>query len=304
MENYAGCPFAYLLENILEVRSLEEPERIISITPLQRGILVHAILARIYNVLRERDLLPLERATEEAVARIAREVIDSQISRYPEDQPVGLPAFWEMEKRKIADSVARFLREEMGEEDGFTPRYFERPFGGTSGDERVTVDTGSSEISFHGRIDRIDTGPDDAFRVIDYKTGRLEVRDDELAGGLFLQLPIYLLAAARMLGRPVESGTALYRRIGPPGEKRSAAFSGTAWAARKPELDDILDTITGGIAGGLFFTAPSSGVCRRCSVQPACPSSRSRIFEAKTADRRCRRFLALRDPGSGEVRDG
>ncbi|UCF04532.1 MAG: exodeoxyribonuclease V subunit gamma [bacterium] len=303
MESYAGCPFAYLLENILEVRSLEEPERIISITPLQRGILVHAILARIYTALRERDLLPLERASGETVARIAREVIDSQINRYPAHQPVGLPAFWEMEKRKIADSVSRFLREEMGEEDGFTPRYFERPFGGTSGEERVVVDTGSSEVSFHGRIDRIDTGPGDAFRVIDYKTGRLEGREDELAGGLFLQLPIYLLAAARMLERPIESGTALYRRIGPPGEKRSVAFSGTAWVARKRELDDILDTITGGIAGGLFFTAPSSGVCRRCSVQAACPSSRSRIFEAKIKDKRCHRFLAMQGPKSGEVRE-
>lgn len=301
METYAGCPFAYLVGSVLGAESPEEPERIITIQPRTRGILVHAALARIYSSLREAGLLPLERGAGDPVGRVARAEIAALLARFPGREPVGLPVFWEMEKRKIEEHIMRFLGEEMDGDDGFCPRHFERTFGGGKNDGRIALIIGGREIAFHGRIDRIDTGGEDGFRVIDYKTGRLEGADDDIAGGLFLQLPIYLLAASRLLERPVASGVSIYRRIGPPGGKCVVSYGGSAWLAQAGEIENVLDMITGGIAGGLFFAVPSRDGCKRCSVRTACPSGSERIFESKRDDERCGRFLAIRGFEEGEA---
>ena len=70
-----------------------------------------------------------------------------------------------------------------------------------------------------GRIDRLnwDAQPPTRFRVIDYKTGR--VRDEkpaQLQGGRMLQLPLYVLAGAELLGIDASAGDGGVRVPDPP----------------------------------------------------------------------------------------
>ncbi len=296
MEKYARCPFAYFLEDVIGLELLEEPERLISINPLQRGTIIHEILARLYDALRRKELLPLDELREEEAAALAGFIADRFLDEYPERAPVGLPIFWEMERHTITIAIRRLIEEECGAEGGLRPVFFERSFGAKGGKGDLSFECGERKIYFHGRIDRIDLGEGDRFRVIDYKTGRLDrLKDQDLGGGTALQLPIYLWAASHLLDRPVGAGIAQYWRVGLGGGKRCVSYAGEAWDRQEEELAVILDTITRGVERGYFYAVPGSDHCAYCAVQNACPSGLGRIFERKAAgDERCREYLAMR----------
>jgi ATP-dependent helicase/nuclease subunit B len=302
LEAYAGCPFDYFLARVLGIDVLEEPERIVALTPPQRGILIHRILARLFGELKKRDLLPVSAAPAAEVFAIADEVVARFLEDFPKREPVGLPVFWEMEKRVVREAVRVLLEEERLEAGDFVPAHFERSFGREGDGIDVPYDCDGRTVLFYGRIDRIDTGKGGSYRVIDYKTGKLKGKDQDLAGGSALQLPIYLMAASRMLGLELGSGEARYRHVG-PGEARGAVvFSGGSWDERASEFAAIIDTITRGIEHGLFFAPADEQGCRSCDVRLACPSGMSRLFAIKAAnDGRVREYLQMR--GVGEVEE-
>lgn len=294
LERWASCPFAYFLHDLLGVEALEEPERNVSPTPAQRGTLVHRILAGVYGSLASAGLLPARIAPPERLRAAAEEIAERLLEEFPLEEPVGIPLFWEMEKEIVRRSVRSFLDEERLQESDFVPAHFERAFG--RGDEREAVghDRGDRLVYFRGRIDRIDEAPDGRFRVIDYKTGRLLGRDQDLAGGTALQLPIYLLAAARLLDRPVESGEAFYLRVG-AGGKRSIRFAGDRWEEIGDAFSRAVETATRGIEEGIFFAPATDDACRRCGFKIACVAGAGRLFERKArSDPRARAYLYMR----------
>ena len=298
LERWAGCPFAYFVSDILGVEELEEPERIVSATPAQRGILVHRILAGIFGELAAAGLLPLKSAPAERILAAADAVAERMLKEFPETEPVGLPVFWEMEKRIIRESIRFFLEEERLETGDFVPAHFERPFGRGRDRAAVEHDRGDRVVYFRGRIDRIDVAPDGRFRVVDYKTGRLAGRDQDLGGGTALQLPVYLLAASRLLGAPVEGGEALYRRVG-AGGRRSVRFAGDRWSESSEEFARVVETTTRGIEEGLFFAPGGDETCRYCDFKIACTAGSERLFERKAPhDMRALAYLEMR--GAGE----
>ena len=295
LETYAGCPFDYFVTRVLGVDVLEEPERMVSIAPRDRGILIHRILARLFGELKERGLLPLSAAPAEEVFGVAETVVTRLLEEFAKTEPVGLPVFWEMDKRLVRESVRLFIEEERLEGDGFVPSQFERSFGRERDGADVSCECGGRAVFFRGRIDRIDTAADGRFRVIDYKTGKLAGKDQDLACGTALQLPIYLIAAARILGAEIGAGEARYRHVG-AGEGRSAVvFSGSLWDEGRAGFEKTIDVITRGIERGIFFAPADGEECRNCGVGIACPAGMPRLFAIKAAnDERAREYIDLR----------
>jgi RecB family exonuclease len=223
---------------------------------------------------------------------VAEEVVGSYLERYADREPVGLELFWEMEKKVIADAIMDYLDYEMDGIPAMRPTHFERWFGS---EPAVSIRTGAGPVSFHGRIDRIDMGDGDRFRVIDYKTGSLgKYKDQELGRGSHLQLPVYLLAASHLLGVPIENGVACYRYVGTKKEKRETIFSGGRWEESKADFTRTVEIIVRGIEQGHFWAVPDS-LCTYCDVKSLCPSIAKRVFEAKAeADERCRDYIRMR----------
>ncbi len=301
LERWARCPFAFFLRNILRVESIEEPERILSIDPLQRGTLMHSLLQRLYSSLGEKGLLPVSPARLGRIEDHASRFIRKFLDEYASCVPVGVPAFWEIDRKAITRAVMGLLSSEAGGEEGLVPAFYEEPFGRAFEASPVSFDTGSTNISFHGRIDRIDRGDGGRFRVIDYKTGKLDGRDDDMAGGTALQLPVYILAASAILGLPLEKGTALYRKVSIAGGKARVSFDGAKWGELGGKFAGILDVIVGGIGGGLFFMYPDPPRCDYCDVRGACPSSKRLLFERKALrDPRAAEYLAMREGVEGD----
>lgn len=298
LETYARCPFAFFIGRILRLEQAEEPERAVTLTPLGRGTATHLVLERLYRRLAADGLLPLSPGSRERASLVTRETAARALDEFAAVEPVGRPVFWEVERRRIVDAVERFVGEEAGEGADYLPVLFEERFGGDRSAGPVPVAAGGRTIRFHGRVDRIDRAPSGRFRVVDYKTGTLRQKDQDLGGGADLQLPVYLLAASAMLGLPVENGEAVYRRVGAGEGKRAVRFSGGSWGTDGPLFSRILGTIIDGVSGGIFFALPDGGGCEYCGARQACPSGGRRIFERKSeSDRRAHAYLAMREAG-------
>ncbi len=302
LETYARCPFAYFVTRLLGIEPAEEPERIISIGPLERGELIHKILARIFAELKAKGLLPLSAAPADGVLAIAGEAIDRILESFPETASVGFPVFWEMEKRIVRESVILFLEEERLEGGAFVPELFEKSFGRKRDRLEVPFECGGRTVLFHGRIDRIDTAPDGRFRVVDYKTGKLMGADQDLAHGSALQLPVYLLGASRILGLDLRGGEARYRRVGVGEGKNVVTFFGDRWDESREAFSKIVDVIVGGVERGVFFAPADEQGCRNCVVGIACSSGAARLFEIKAADdERARAYIEMRGGEEAEA---
>jgi CRISPR/Cas system-associated exonuclease Cas4 (RecB family) len=282
---------------------LEEPDRVIDITPLQRGTLVHLILERAFTRFASEDLLPFEANKREAVIGLLDEETDTVLSLYRSRERVGLPFLWEMRKRDIADSVKACVENEIDEHDDLVPSMFEKSFGFDGKEVSMEIEHIGKEVSFRGRIDRIDLGTGGGFRVIDYKTGRIDFKDNDLGGGENLQLPVYLLAASSLLEREIGAGKAEYRRISLFRGVKRRIFEGGELEKRMEEFKEILETIIGGIENGLFFANPSKIQCKNCGFSSICPAYGEALFAAKSAaDPRAERYLVMK--GKGGTADG
>jgi len=214
------------------------------------------------------------------------------------------------ERRKatqVEADLVRWYDMEADDEGAMRPGGFEVSFGPTrasagprdacSRDEALDLRAGGRTFAFQGRIDRIDW--DDArssFRVIDYKTGsayggKYLVFD----GGRALQLPIYLLAAARALGIAPERGVSEYFFVSTKGNFKRKPISGQQLDDLHQDFETVIETIAGGVEIGMFAPSPDQQTCRYCDYQDVCDVRKERIMSRKRADPRGSSFRAMRE---------
>jgi hypothetical protein len=124
-------------------------------------------------------------------------------------------------------------------------------------------------VELAGMIDRVDV--DDAGRavVVDYKTsriGRYSKLDEKIATGADLQLPIYAMAAAKLLSREVvaagyatlRDGRERWLRLAPgaPGGRGDVDWTGDDRAAKFVAVEARIRELDASIKGGGIEAAP------------------------------------------------
>jgi hypothetical protein len=201
LETYGRCPFRFFASRLLGAEPLPDPEA--DPWALERGNLVHRILYHYY----------LERRQSQPDLENLRRIALQQVQEMKLDD-----FFWEQELERLLGRqdgqgregvLARFLRLEAASPSLAAPAHFELSFGGFPGQGKrdphstarpyVIADPQTGlQVHLSGKIDRIDRTPQGAFLVFDYKTGYAP-RLSEMAEGLNLQLPLYLLAAEALL---------------------------------------------------------------------------------------------------------
>ena len=224
LESWAACPHAYFMRYLLGVEPVEDPERELRVSALERGDLIHAVLDRF---LKECALAGEPPRPEETWGADRRrrlvEIAENVFGERERQGRVGQPIFWEWERRRVRDELLEFLDrdEQFRRERGCRPWASEKRFampgrrGGESPEPPVDVVLHDGrELRLRGAVDRIDVAGSGGLVVIDYKTGgsrtysglgrapaaavrgRLDARVGE--GALpRLQLPIYARAARR-----------------------------------------------------------------------------------------------------------
>lgn len=312
LETYASCPFQYLLSVIMGIEGLTEPEKEATITPLDKGKLIHDILYEFYaNLKKERG--PSLRLKPEDRERLA-ETAQEKFSEFEQIGVTGYPMLWEAEKRSMIKQLGDFFNEELRETE-FIPTYFEvrygmNPFDSQESDlsteEPVSLKLNGKTLNLRGRIDRIDLTKDGAKgRVRDYKTGSVSAKPNEFQGGRTLQLPLYLYAARQLLGSlskgiQIESAEYVYLKEG-----RRIPFEGFQLDEREGELQEILETLAQGIEKGIFIPVPDNQDCksRFCDFRAICGSWAPILFSQKSTDPMVKRFLEVTREMSEEVEE-
>jgi ATP-dependent helicase/DNAse subunit B len=272
LEDFFGCPFYYFQKHVLGIVPWEEPEATLSINALDLGSLYHSILEDYYKS-QARDIVA---------------VAEKYFREFEGCGVTGYPTVWEIKKQVIVEELASFIERDRTSAAGWQPAKFEQEF------KEIAV---APPIRLRGKIDRIDFRDDDSrARVLDYKTGKQPrtVRDDSLAGGEALQLPLYILAAQQLLPKTtVESASYLYFTL--RGGYRTVTFTCSALDRRRAELTGLLNTAASQIRNGVFAQYATVEGCRRCEFRPICGNGILKLYELKQGDTHMEAFRAIKE---------
>lgn len=288
LQSWAVCPHAYLVEHVLGVEVVDEPERRLRLDALDKGSLVHAILHRFVDEgSGDRDRL----------RQIAGDVCDEFAAR----GRTGRQLFWRRDRARILADLDRFLADDLAwRARGATPVATEATF-----DTLVPLPDGRG-LRVRGAIDRVDRLPDGSLVVFDYKTGRADDyralgEDDPHLRGTRLQPAVYAAGARQVLGDAsvrfeywFVSRTGGFQRIG---------YDLTD--AVRDEVAGALASIVAGIEGGVYPLRPPEAPgwnrvdCWFCSPDGLSAAETRRDWERKRADPALAGYVALCEPEEG-----
>lgn len=272
LEDFFGCPFYYFQKHVLGIEPWEEPEAAVSINALDLGSLYHAVLEEYYR----------------SGARDIVAIAGKHFREFERRGVTGYPTVWEIKKQIVIEELTAFVERGRAASAGWQPAKFEEEFHG------IVV---APPVRLRGKIDRLDLSDDKSrARVLDYKTGKLPrgVRDDSLAGGETLQLPLYILAAQQILPNvAVESARYLYFTL--RGGYRTITFSRSTLDNRRTELTGLLETASEMIRRGIFAQYATAEGCRHCDFRPICGNGILKLYELKQGDASMEAFRAIKE---------
>ena len=238
-------PIRFVWQYALGWRQPDEADEPVTLNPLTFGNLVHEVLREAVEAL-EADgglaaapLPRLEAAIDAGMASVARQ--------WETVAPVPPRITWDNAQRRAREMALRALAYPLDPLPG-QQSWTEAPFGLSAEraaeydrlpwDAARRVEIPSTGVAITGYIDRLDlAGDGSVIRVVDYKTGKVQPKQDEirLRGGDELQRCLYAFAANTLLGRPrmLKAGLLFPRPEG-------GLFL-------LPNLDRHLDTLAGAI---------------------------------------------------------
>lgn len=298
LATFSKCGFMYMLRHVLHLEPALEPAERRKLEPLERGNLFHQVAERFLRERREKGELPV-RDMPETQARL-HELGDAALDAFVAGSPPRFTLLWQRERSRFHETMRAWLGREAAGAERATPAHFEVGFGlppeATSephSPEPLEIDLGDGRtLRVSGKIDRIDARSDGRLVLRDYKTGRAP-RDDGgiFRGGQQLQIPFYVLAAARLF----------------PDHSIAEAFLDYVDGGRQVALDpalvhgegfrSLLRGLVDAIAQGWFLQEPAA--CTWCDYVAVCgPQPLVELRRRyKIRDPRLQTVLRLRDIG-------
>jgi hypothetical protein len=292
LERWAKCPRQYLFSTVLHVAEREDPDQVLSISPADRGTLIHAVLERfISEVKLDAPTTGWSDSDRERLLAITAEACDSA----EQQGIIGAPLLWQLERKRILSDMEAFpdVDEEYRASFGVVPVATELFIGG---DDPVVVDLGDGQtVRLRGFIDRVDRSPDGKTTVvIDYKSGSpfpyKGLDKDPVKAGQALQLPVYALGAISKYGEAGGDVVSRYWFTRRNVEERERFAGYVVGDDVKGIFRNAIGQIVTGIGEGTFVGVPgavSNGVyehCRFCPYDKVCGKDRGREFDHKVAD--------------------
>jgi ATP-dependent helicase/nuclease subunit B len=292
LEQWATCPFRYLLDRVLHVREVERPEATDRIGALERGHLVHDVLAEFLDTVEPRS--SPDQPWDHAERALLLAIAERHCNEAESEGLTGRPLLWKLDRRRILRQLTTFVDtdEAVRAELGVVPR------------------PGGRELRFGFEGD---SGPPAAVTLVvvfDYKTGQVDDPAEGLARGNRLQLPVYALAVAGDDSTDVQS---YYWSTQKTGTEALAGFQ--LDDTIRTELADRVSTIVDGIGAGVFPAFPDKPRqdgrgretwvnCCYCAYDRVCAPARDDDWTRKRDDPAVVRFRALADPPEEDGEEG
>ena len=272
MQNFAACPYRFVLHAIHKLAPREEPVAIERIDPLDRGSLVHEILFELLTELRERDLVPIAPGNFSQVREALDKVLARVAADYRDKLAPAIARVWEDGIAGIRADLLESLRLETTRAP-YKPWKLELAFGLTdkggrdtsSSAQPVALDCG---ITLRGSIDLVEEGPDGTLRATDHKTGKQRQKPGSVVGGgESLQPVFYALALEKLFpGRKVAGGRLSYCTSA--GEFKEVMVPLDRFA--RDAADKVAAALGEALTKGFLPAAPGKEACRYCDYRPVC----------------------------------
>lgn len=311
LETYADCPHQFLLRRLLRVEPLQTPEEVVQISPADLGTLVHAVVDDLVSEAERDGTLPGpgEPWSEAHRCRID-EIAQVRADEAAADGLTGHPRLWRSDLARLRLDLQRLLDDDdawRAERAAAVVRS-ELAFG-LGRDERdqgpVEVPVSGGTVKFRGSADKVDRGSDGTLYVTDLKTGRSTkyagLKDDVVAGGTRLQLPVYALAALRDLASgDIDQARAQYWfvRGGDRGKRIEVALDDTTTQLYSAALGRLVDGIAGGLFPGKVGKEPGFAYveCPWCTPDGIGHAEARGTYERKRSAPALRDLMTLIDP--------
>jgi ATP-dependent helicase/DNAse subunit B len=316
LERWAVCPFRYFMGDVLNLSALEPPEEALVISSLDRGVVLHDILERFVKTVTARDGLPgYGEPWNSGHLGLLRDIAEEEFDRAEAEGVTGKILLWQAVKEEFRQDLDAFLEEDSRwrAEEGSRPLWAERSFGmadaGSLPPVVLTLPSGD-QIRFRGRIDRVDSlAGASKVVVIDYKSGGTgyyqDMKDDPLAGGRHLQLPVYALAARSGAGGEPDVEACYWFVTARGGfERRVVPLT---------QVEDrflgVVESIATGIRQGLFPANPGPPGweerprnCQFCDFDRICPANRDVLWDRKRGNPELASYVNL--AGAADAEEG
>jgi CRISPR/Cas system-associated exonuclease Cas4 (RecB family) len=275
LQNFASCPYRFLLSAVHKLAPREEPSAIEDLDPLTRGSLVHEIQFELLTEFRKRGMLPVTTPRLEEARRVLDEVLHRVVAVEHDRLAPAIERVWSDAVEGIAADMREWLRiMTEGDEIGWTPTYFELSFGlkdrraedPISKDDPAELDVG---IKLRGSIDLVEKHDDGRLRATDYKTGKVRAKEGEtvIGGGETLQPVLYALVLEKLFpGTKVDSGRLYYCTAAGNFTRVPIPLTEEARSAAKL----VAKTIGDAIQTGFLPAAPAKDACKYCDFRPVC----------------------------------
>jgi hypothetical protein len=309
LEDYAYCPFRYLLEKVLRIKPLEELQVVED--SMTRGVWLHAALAAGHRaVIVEHGKAAAVSAGREAFLKGFMEQL-AALTESLDSSSAFEETLQRLDLKAIEELLDVFWRQHVEYERetgvGLLPAHFEVSFGSVprEGDvvdpisklEALALGEGEEAILLSGRIDRIDVGKigeRDYFSIVDFKSGKSKYYTAPAAGMMDryrLQLDLYAWAAELLLSKgaaPLSTGHWFVR----DGEGHKAwrelcsvaggrVVDDGAWSTAKKALVARVRSIVEAVRRGEFPMESANSECTSwCDFKTVC-----RVNEARSMER-------------------
>jgi ATP-dependent helicase/nuclease subunit B len=286
LQNYAACPYKFLLSAIYRFAPIEIPAPLQHLDPLTRGSLFHAVQAEVFRALDRESLIPPRKDARPRILQTLERTVDTVADEYAERLAPAIDRVWRDEIAAMKRDLYVWIDQVMNEE-GWEPWRFELAFGlpelagrdEHSFPDPVTID---GRFTMRGSIDLVERKPGtNILRVTDYKTSRnRSPRHSVVTGGTLLQPVLYSLAVEAATGLRAESGRFWYCTSAGGFSQHVVAMNDRA---RNLGLE-VLTIIDRALELGTFPAAPAERQCDFCDFRPVCGPDLPRRIRRKSPD--------------------
>jgi probable DNA repair protein len=270
LKDQAACPFRAAARHRLKAETPEVPHA--GLDALERGTLVHNVLAKIWAQLRSSDAL--QALGSDGFAALLDSAADAAMERIRRERPTALTGrFAGIEKRRLINLARAWLDEDRRR----------GPFAVLAVEDKRGMAIGGLQLN--ARLDRVDETADGRRIVIDYKTGRANAGDMLGERPEEPQLPLYLLTAepdaAAVVFAQVRTGKMAYVGLARDGDLLPGikAHGESRYSEQYPAWPDLvaawrkdLERIALQFAEGVASVDPKRypQTCQFCDQQPLC----------------------------------
>ncbi|MBQ7339717.1 MAG: PD-(D/E)XK nuclease family protein [Clostridia bacterium] len=305
LEQYYACPYKAFVSHALGVKDREEGK----VGGLEIGNIMHDIF---YLYLKSLGKITDENASRQVFLECAEQVLCKETySRYLNDAQTKTQvnfALKECEKHCLNTfkfvSRSTLKPTENGLEKGFS------------------VLLGDGKTTLYGKVDRIDEN-EEAYRIIDYKTGKVDESDEALYYGTKLQLYLYSLAVENKIlagvyyfdvqdefigkdkkrepylkgktllddkiicsqdGDFYKTGESNFLPIKIEKEKLVGASTSQTLSACVKYAKQMCENAFSQMKEGVIVASPMDGACKYCKYKSMCLTDQSLVREKKEVD--------------------